>query len=160
VGKLAVRRCTAADADVLTEIAHGAKRHWGYPEAYIRLWAGDLTLTPEFVVRHPVYAAVDGATILGVYALAPEEAGEGGEFEVEHLWVVPEAMGRGVGRMLFEHACTVARERGARTLRIVSDPNAEGFYLRMGARRTGTHPSTPAGRVLPALRVDVTARKT
>ena len=32
---------------------------------------------------------------------------------------------------------SLAREAGARTMIIVSDPNAEAFYLRMGARRAG-----------------------
>jgi hypothetical protein len=34
---------------------------------------------------------------------------------------------------------------------IVSDPNAEGFYLRMGAQRSGEVESTPRGRYLPKL---------
>jgi hypothetical protein len=39
-------------------------------------------------------------------------------------------------------------------LRIASDPFAEGFYRRMGARRVGVVPSTPRGRTLPLLLLD------
>jgi predicted N-acetyltransferase YhbS len=64
-------------------------------------------------------------------------------------------MGRGIGRMLLDDALRTARACGARALVIDSDPHAEGFYLRMGAARTGEVPADVAGvrRVLPRLRI-------
>jgi len=44
---LHIRRAVPAEAGLLTEIAHAAKRHWGYPENWIRRWKSDLTITPE-----------------------------------------------------------------------------------------------------------------
>src|SRR5438034_25922 len=58
---------------------------------------------------------------------------------------------RAVGARMFEHAVATLRADSARVLRIASDPYAEGFYLRMGARRVGEWPSTPSGRTLPLL---------
>ena len=56
-----IRRAIAADACALTEIAHAAKRHWGYPERWIEIWRDALTITPDFISIHEVYAAsVDG----------------------------------------------------------------------------------------------------
>lgn len=43
---IALRPATPADAAVLTEIAHAAKRHWGYPERWVQLWRAALTITP------------------------------------------------------------------------------------------------------------------
>jgi predicted N-acetyltransferase YhbS len=60
-------------------------------------------------------------------------------------------MGRRHGAALFRHAVGVARDAGAGTLRIASDPHAEGFYRRMGAVRIGEVPSRPEGRTLPLL---------
>jgi GNAT superfamily N-acetyltransferase len=142
-----IRRAVPADADVLTGIAHAAKRHWRYPDEWIALWRQDLTFTPEFIERHPVYCAVDGDAPVGVYALLFAAA----DCELEHFWVVPTRMGAGVGRALFEHAVERCRALGARRLWINADPNAVGFYERMGARRVGEVPSTPAGRTLPRL---------
>ena len=62
----------------------------------------------------------------------------GERMDLLHLWVLPEAMRRGVGRSLFSHALERARNLGFRELEIESDPNAEGFYQRMGAQRVGT----------------------
>ena len=47
-------------------------------------------------------------------------------------------MGRGIGRALFEHAVEQTRRLGHRSLKIEADPNAAGFYIRMGARRAGS----------------------
>lgn len=86
---------------------------------------------------------------LGFYVL--DVTGE--TASLEHLWVDPPAMGRGVGRALFRHAAERAAGLGCRVLQIDSDPNAEPFYLAMGAVRVGTVPAPVAGqrRELPRL---------
>lgn len=142
-----IRRARAADAEALTRIAHAAKRHWGYGDGLIRLWAADLTVTEESLSEHPVYVAVRAARLVGFYALSRD----GDQFELEHMWVDPPHMGSGVGTRLFDHAAATARSLGGATLRIASDPNAEGFYRRMGAQRVGEVASSPAGRMLPVL---------
>ena len=58
--------------------------------------------------------------------------------ELVHLWVLPEAMGRGVGRSLFLHAVDRARALKLPRIEIESDPNAEPFYEGLGARRLRT----------------------
>ena len=144
---IAIRRARGDEAETLTRVAHAAKRYWGYPEVYIQLWKDDLTVTPDFVERQAVFCAVQDAKILGFYALS----GEGTTYELEHLWVEPEYIGTGIGAQLLAHAARTIRAAGGTTLRIASDPHAEGFYRRMGARRAGEVASKPEGRTLPLL---------
>ena len=122
-------------------------RYWHYPEEWLRLWAKELTVTPDFIENNRVYCAQRSSEVVGFYALS----GEGLTRELDHLWVAPEQVGAGVGAALFAHAAGTARAEGASELRIASDPNAEGFYVKMGARRAGEFPSRPAGRTLPLL---------
>ena len=142
-----IRRAHRDDAETLTAIAHAAKRNWHYPEEWLRLWAEELTVTPDFIENNRVYCAQRSSEVVGFYALS----GEGLTRELDHLWVAPEQLGAGVGAALFVHAARTARAEGASELRIASDPNAEGFYVKMGARRAGEVPSRPAGRTLPLL---------
>lgn len=142
-----IRRAVSGDAAGLTAVAHAAKRHWGYPESWIALWERELTVSAELIERYPVHAAVERNVVAGFYALTFA----GADCELEHFWVAPARMGAGVGRALFEHAVERCRAIGARRLWISADPNAEGFYRRLGARRVGEVPSTPAGRTLPRL---------
>jgi GNAT superfamily N-acetyltransferase len=144
----AIVRARRADATQLTRISRAAKRHWGYPERLLRLWRRDLTVTPGFIDRHPVYHALHRGRVVGFYAIG----GTGRVRELEHMWVHPRRMGAGVGRALFAHLVKRLRAMEVRRLDVASDPNAEGFYRRMGARRVGTIASTPAGRTLPLLR--------
>ncbi len=126
-------RAKPEDAEVLTEIAYAAKRHWGYPARWIETWRDTLTIRAEFVAAHVAWSAMEDLRAVGFYVLTSKQDG----LHLDHLWVVPSAMGRGVGRALFEHAVQQARALGKRVLKIESDPNAEGFYKRMGAYRVG-----------------------
>ena len=122
------------DAAALTDIAFAAKRYWGYPERWIEGWRDVLTVPPEFIASHETYAAILGNCPVGFYTLGRKD----GRLDLLHLWVSPDAMGRGIGRSLFIHAVERTRELGCLQLEIESDPNAEGFYLHMGAHRVGS----------------------
>lgn len=150
-----IRPATADDAAALTEIAHAAKRHWGYPDAWMRQWRDALTVTPAYLRDHAVFIAAEGQDLRGFYALSVD----GDDAVLEHLWIDPRWMGRGIGRDLLRHAVRTARAAGAARLEIDSDPHAEAFYLRMGARRIGEVPADVDGvrRVLPRLEVVLTA---
>ena len=96
-------------------------------------WRDLLTIKPEFIASYETHAAIVHGRIVGFYALARNES----RLDLLHLWVRPDWMGRGVGRSLFHHALERAKALGFRELEIESDPNAEGFYERLGARRVG-----------------------
>lgn len=128
-----IRRAKPEDAVALTDIAFAAKRHWGYPEAWIQAWKEVLTIQPEFIAGTETYVAcLDGKTI-GFCALVHGK----GRASLEHLWVIPSAMGQGIGRALFDHAVQRTKALGIKAIEIESDPNAEQFYKNMGARRVG-----------------------
>jgi GNAT superfamily N-acetyltransferase len=119
----------------------------------MELWRPRLEVSPGFVRDNEVYVAVSGEEAVGFYALV----GGGRGLDLDHLWVLPAWIGTGLGRTLFEHAVRRAQELGAMTVTIESDPNAEGFYRRMGARRTGENVYELEGgeRVLPVMVVEL-----
>jgi GNAT superfamily N-acetyltransferase len=148
-----IRRAEPDEAPVLTEIAHAAKRHWGYPETWIEHWRDDLTITREFIARSEMYVAVFNDQMVGCCALVRTESNA----ELEHMWIRPEHMGNGVGKALFRHARERARELNLSVMELSADPNAEGFYQRMGAERCGEVQSEVDGlpRVLPRMRMNL-----
>ena len=151
-------RAKPEDAEALTQIAHAAKRHWGYPESWIESWRDVLTMRPEFITGNVSYCAIEDDRPVGFYVLTTEDDGT----HLDHLWIVPDAMRRGIGTTLFEHAAAEARKLGFDSIRIEADPNAEGFYNRMGAGRVGTSISDVCGqrRELPLLEFRVEAGRT
>jgi GNAT superfamily N-acetyltransferase len=141
-GLLKIAEARAEDAEVLTNIAFASKQHWGYSKRLMESWRTVLTIQPTFIATHETYKASIQERILGFYSLS-----RGSEpIRLEHLWVLPENMGRGVGRELFLHAVGRVKAAGFSSLLIESDPNATGFYEQMGAWVTGTHLTEIDGR--------------
>src|SRR5438445_8346960 len=147
-----IRRAAPEDAATLTEISHAAKRHWGYPEHWIQHWSNDITITSEFVTKNEVYMAANREEILGFYALVIAD----GQAELEHMWIRPEHIGAGIGKELFVHAMQRAASLSVEAVGITADPNAEGLYQHLGAKRIGAERSEIDGkpRLLPRLRID------
>ena len=72
--------------------------------------------------------------------------------ELNKLFIEPTHLRSGAGKALVEWAITVVRDAGAATRVIEADPDAAGFYRRMGAIDKGTAPSgSIPGRLLPRL---------
>jgi GNAT superfamily N-acetyltransferase len=151
--QMQIVRAKPEDAEALTQIAHAAKCHWGYPESWIESWCNILTMRPEFIAANVAYCAMEEGRAVGFYLLTRETGG----IHLDHLWILPAAMQRGIGRSLFEHAVAQARDLGFRTIKIEADPNAEGFYHRMGARRAGVNLTEIDGqpRELPVLEFQI-----
>ena len=147
-----IRPAATDEANLLTEIALNAKRYWGYPEHWIKHWEADLTISPEFIRDNHVYVAEADGEVRGFYALCVR----GEKAELEHMWVTPACIGTGIGKELFLDAMERAAALDVRDVEITADPNAAGFYERMGARQIGEIDAPVAGlpRKLPRLKID------
>jgi N-acetylglutamate synthase-like GNAT family acetyltransferase len=147
-----IRRAIPEEASTLTTIALEAKRYWGYPDHWIKHWESDLTVSSDFVRDHHVYVAEVDGEIRGFYALCVS----GDKAELEHLWVTPASIGTGVGKELFLDAMEKAAALAVRDVEILADPNAAGFYKRMGAMQIGEVESPIDGqaRKLPRLKIE------
>lgn len=133
-------RARSEDAGILTEVAVAAKGHWGYPAHWMAEWRTHFTVVPSYVVDSEVYTAVDpSGELIGWYGLV----GNGRRLLLDELWVRPDHIGSGIGRALFNHALARAAALGAEEIELESDPNAAGFYERMGARQVGQRPAAP-----------------
>jgi GNAT superfamily N-acetyltransferase len=62
----------------------------------------------------------------------------GGVCVLDHLWVEPGLIRRGLGSLLFWFAADRARELGATAMEWEAEPNALGFYRKMGGRHLRT----------------------
>ena len=147
-----IRRSSAEEAERLTTIALEAKRHWGYPEHWIKHWESDLTISPDFIRDNHVYVAEEDGEIQGFYALSIA----GSKAELEHMWVTPDRIGTGLGKDLFLDAMERAAALNVGAVEIVADPNAAGFYKHMGATQIGETDASLEGqsRTLPRLKID------
>jgi len=145
-----IRPASADEASILTRIAHDAKRHWGYPEHWIKHWESDLTISADFIRDNHVYVAEEDGEIQGFYALSVI----GDRAELEHMWVTPDRIGTGMGKDLFLDAMERAAALNVNAVEILADPNAAGFYEHMGATQIGETDASLDGqiRTLPRMK--------
>jgi GNAT superfamily N-acetyltransferase len=144
-----IRRARPEEAEQLSGLARRSKAHWGYDAEFLRRVAAELTITPRAITDHEVWVLEDQGRVIGFHRVIP-----GQPAVLEDLWLEPEAIGAGHGRRLWEHAAEVARAGGASAMELDAEPNAMGFYERMGAVRVGATASTVIpGRELARMRV-------
>jgi GNAT superfamily N-acetyltransferase len=148
-----IRPARIDEATLLTDLSLRSKAVWGYEASFLARCRLVMQVKTEALAAQPHYVAeaVGSAPgrILGFYGFEDVEGGVG----LDYLFVEPDAIGMGVGTALWRHAVQIARALGHRSLVVVADPNAEGFYRRMGAMPIGAQPSDlEPGRLLPVLR--------
>jgi GNAT superfamily N-acetyltransferase len=150
-----IRAARADEAELLSELAIRSKAYWGYDKAFMAACRDELVISASEVERLRTTVAEHDGRVLGFATLegSPPEGALG------MLFVEPDAIGQGIGRHLFEQATAVAAGLGFARLTIDADPNAEPFYLAMGATRIGATPSgSIPGRSLPLLAITLTGR--
>ncbi|MBN1525365.1 MAG: GNAT family N-acetyltransferase [Spirochaetales bacterium] len=153
---ICIKSACAQDAPRLTEIAFAAKRHWLYPEEWMDVWKDELTITPEYINRHMVFTASYNDRIVGFYSVVKNtERHHIGlilidkGYWLEHIFIDPAFIGRGIGTRLIGHLRTECRFRNIDKVLAFVDPNAEGFYKKIGARFKRMSMSSIPGRNVP-----------
>ena len=147
--QLLIRAPEVDELPALWELCMRSKAVWGYDAAFMEACRGELSFDPGDLASSRIAVAASAERVLGV-AQVRMKAGNGAD--LAKLFVEPEAMGGGVGRVLLAWATDAAREMGASSMTIEADPDAAPFYRRLGARDTGLVPSgSIAGRMLPKL---------
>jgi GNAT superfamily N-acetyltransferase len=147
---LHLRPARPDEAGLLTELCLRSKAVWGYDDAFMQACRAELTLSPADFARSSLQVAVEGDVVTGVVQVVVD----GENANLAKLFIAPSTIRGGVGRALFDWAAKDARERGARWLWIEADPDAAGFYRRMGAVDDGVAASgSIPGRVLPRLKL-------
>ena len=76
-------------------------------------------------------------------------ANRGRVFRLEGLFVDPDSVRQGVGRLLVADVMERAERRRASWVEVIADPRAQGFYRRLGFRRAGEVTT----RIGPAVRM-------
>jgi GNAT superfamily N-acetyltransferase len=146
-----VRPAGTGDGEKLREIAIAAKAHWGYPLEQVEAWAAMGDVSPKELREKDIFVAeADGGAIGWASLIRKSEA-----CWLDDLWVEPPWIGAGIGSLLFRHAAERARELGAVRLEWEAEPNAIGFYTKMGGRYLRDSKPTVWGRVVPIMGMDL-----
>jgi GNAT superfamily N-acetyltransferase len=107
-----------------------AKGHWGYDPAVVSEWAASIDMQATLREQEVRVAEADEVVVAWAGLMPPGD----GVAVLDHLWVEPGSMRGGIGSALFRCAADRATELGATRMEWGAEPNALGFYRRMGGR--------------------------
>jgi GNAT superfamily N-acetyltransferase len=143
-----VRAGRPDEAALLAALAVRSKAHWGYPADLLARFARTYGLTAEVVASNDVRVLERHGRVRGFSTVLHR----GPVAVLDDLWLEPEEIGHGSGRLLFDDAVARAAAAGAGVVEWDAEPGAVGFYERMGGVTTGWVDS-PLGRRIPRMRL-------
>jgi RimJ/RimL family protein N-acetyltransferase len=88
-----------------------------------------------------MFVAEEDGVVIGVSGIEDH----GARWILEHVWIDPAHQGRGLGQALVRRCLDAARAVRPGVVEIVAEPNATGFYEKLGARRVGAIPAPMPG---------------
>lgn len=94
---------------------------------------------------------MDQGNTAGFYSVVNSQ----GDVYLDHMFLRPSFMRKGVGTALIIDMISNMRENGIKVVKVYVDPNAEGFYIKMGAKLEKWVESSIKGRQLPIYRFDI-----
>ncbi len=161
-----LRKALPSDAPALTCISFASKRHWNYPEDYFEWWRDELTITGKYIDRNSVFIYEKEKTPVAFFSLLYREKDL--EFKgmcipaglwLDHMFVLPEEIGKGVGSEMFHFMQSYACSHDYPAIYLLADPFSEGFYSKMGCRKLQDFPSSIEGRTTPLMALSLGSRR-
>lgn len=144
----------------MTSISFSSKSYWNYPKEYFEIWSKELTINSDYIDKNDVFFFENNGNIIGYYSIVElkediEISGIkiGKGFWLEHMFLEPQSIRKGIGTKLFEHLRERCASRGVYELGILADPNSRGFYEKMGCEYKLEYPSTIENRTTPYLQM-------
>jgi GNAT superfamily N-acetyltransferase len=141
-----IRDATADERAALEALQRRSSDIWEEYREQLAAHPDAIEFPQHFIENGWARVAVLGDdTPVGFSVVVP---GRGGIHELDGLFVEPDQMRRGIGRLLVEDACRRARDSGADWLEVTVGP-AQGFYEKVGFEVVGTVET----RFVPAVRM-------
>lgn len=143
-----IEKAITTDHEILTEITKKSKAFWGYSEEQIEIWSEFLTVSQHYIANNEVYKLSIKDQIIGYYSFLN---GEENSIKLDNLFVLPEFIGKGFGRLLMEHFLLKIKKTNANKITLHSEPNAESFYSKLGFVKTGQIETSIKDRFMPIM---------
>ena len=133
---------------ILSDIAFKGKAYWNYDFELLNSWRENLTLSKDYIKENKVYVVCENEKIIAFYSLLHTESTT---YKIDFLFMYPEFIGRGIGKLLLEHSIQIAKTNSIKRIILDADPNAERFYCHFGFTTYAKLESSIKDRFLPQM---------
>jgi GNAT superfamily N-acetyltransferase len=140
------RIAMASDLGAIETVVRAAAMVWEEDRPFLEAHPDAIVVPVELVDRGQVRVAVQSDTVVGFSSYVITDAAT---WEVEDLFVRPDLMGQGIGRRLVDEMIAAATLSGCTQLEVTANPQALGFYEKLGFVAVGVVPT----RFRPGIRM-------
>ncbi|WP_291576359.1 GNAT family N-acetyltransferase [Clostridium sp. UBA4548] len=145
---ISMNPASSCDCEELTNLAIRSEAYWGYDSNYMDRFKEIYKVDKEFINNNPTYIIKENEDIVGSYGILISEE----ESALEYFFIEPKYIGKGYGRLLWNHAIDICKRLNIKEFEIVTSPQAKEFYIKMGAKYQGEIESLVAKeRIIPRL---------
>jgi GNAT superfamily N-acetyltransferase len=133
VTELCFRFADASERQALEDLQRRASLAYDIYRPALLANPGVIDLPLSQLEEQRVRVAEESGTVQGFSVVLPR----GDLCDLDGLFVEPDSWKRGIGRALMEDAFALGRAGGAWMMEVTANPQAEGFYARLGFARSG-----------------------
>lgn len=145
---LSIRPAKTNESETLSNIAARSESYWGYDSDYMEKFKAIYKVTEEFISKNTTFIIEEDNNIIGFYGVLMENDMD----SLEYFFIEPEYIGQGYGKLLWNHLVKHCKIIGIKEFNIVTSPQAQEFYIKMGAVTCGEIESLlKKGRIIPEL---------
>ena len=145
---LKIIKANPDDDKILTEITKKSKAHWGYSDEQMEKWSQDLMISKDYIKKSEVYKLSLNDKIIAYYSYFNVNENT---VKLDNLFVVPEEMGKGYGKMLMNDCINKTKKEKTAKIILDADPNAEKFYEGFGFLKISQIETSIKNRFLPVM---------
>ena len=143
-----IRRAIICEAKNLTDLVIKSEAYWDYDSTFMENFKSLYRVTEQFISNNETFVIEENKGVIGFYALLIDEK----ETSLEYFYIEPKSIGKGYGKLLWEHMVENCKNRGINDITLVTSPQAKEFYTKMGAIQIGEVDSLVIkGRKIPKL---------
>lgn len=145
------RPADPSELEQINAFIRKSKSYWGYTEAFLDAFMEKwrVKLKGAFLENELIFLEQDKQPV-GLFAFKINEQDLP---ELDLFFIDFNRIGQGIGKAMWQQVLNFAKKRGWEKFLLISDPNAEGFYIKMGAKTISRFESFP-GRFVPVMQVE------
>ena len=121
------------NVDSINQIIRESKSYWKYSEAYLNAAMPLILVNEAYLKDNRSFEIYEKNQIVGFFSITDNRE----EKYLDNLWIDPNFIGKGFGRIAIHYVEKIMREEGWESIYVLPDPPAERFYFKMGFLDTG-----------------------
>ncbi|KTC68222.1 putative acetyltransferase [Legionella birminghamensis] len=123
---------------LVNELMRNSKKYWDYDEEFMKKYMDIFQITNHYLRTSDTWLLYENKNLIGFFGLSMNSDNL---LELGYFFIAPNYIGKGFGRILWEHVIATVKNLNKSEFILWSDPGAEGFYKKMGCIKIGSKKS-------------------